>query len=212
MNRRTFIKTVGAVTPAILAPEAFALGGVCIGLVVLIGGGIAIYLLIKKCKNAKPKELPPEDDNVIVPTAYQGANFVIESPACTNTSLVQESGSMLAFLAEGDGINVTVNPETLTSAESSEFARSHGLNPDADSYSFLGKPIDQSQSPISKVPGVGPIHVAVAGENQITVAVQSSADLVNWTTHFKTTIPQGTAIKFYDVTDGPSKFYRAIPA
>lgn len=225
MNRRAFLKTTTTATatvatvPALILGESLAIAGLALGIliiVVVIVAVTAIVILVNCLRNAKPRELPPEDPGYLPPDAVgyllRDGRLHVTEEACPSSALPgTATGTVEVLFAEDGTASVTRFPGTLDAVETPAVLRRLGLNPDAESASYRGQPIPVGQSTINITSAPGqPACVEIMGASLRHVAVQTSRDLEHWTTVFTALLPPGLLLKFCDTDGGGHKFYRMV--
>lgn len=221
MNRRAFLKTTTTATatvatvPALLLGESLAIAGLALGILIIVAvilGVTAIVILVNCLRNAKPRELPPEDPGYLPPYPLRDGRLHVTEEACPSSALPgTATGTVEVLFAEDGTASVTRFPGTLDAVETPAVLRRLGLNPEAESASYRGQPIPVGQSTINITSAPGqPACVEIMGASLRHVAVQTSRDLEHWTTVFTALLPPGLLLKFCDTDGGGHKFYRMV--
>ena len=185
-------------------------GGAVAGGIVLVGGGLAIYALVKFCAKhfgrVSTNQLPQLNTNNST-TAVWGASYI--DPAfgyCISAAAFEEPCIVTIFadVSSGEaritGIEMTTNAGTY--ADFGELALAYGLSTNGLTYTSNAVPISEFESPIQLTS-----ERSFRIRNGIDVTVQESRDLIAWDFVANISVPDGRLI-FTDQTAGDRRFYR----
>lgn len=185
-------------------------GGAVAGGIVLVGGGLAVYALVKYCAKhfgrVSTNQIPRITTNNSV-TAVWGASYIDPGFGyCLSAASFPEPCivTLYADVRNGEaritGIEQTTNVGTY--ADFGAFSMAYGLSTNGLTYTSNAVPISELDSPIQLTS-----ERSFRIRNGIDVAVQESRDLIAWDLVASISVPEGRLI-FTDQTAGDRRFYR----
>ena len=212
MTRRTFLGSLVA-APLAATTRALALGGICLGIVIIIVGLLIIYFLVRCLRSIKPRTLP----NPAVGYLWRDGRIIYpeECPAEAIGS-ANPRGSIEVLCHPDGSTSITRQDGTLSRGEAESMVTSFGLSTAKPSASLDRKPVPPASSPIHITPAAAgqPVRVAIetpVGEPSRAFDLQTSPDLVNWATVLTARIPEDHTFSYNDMEGDGARFYRQVP-
>lgn len=223
MRKVVLVVCLLTVTPSGLRaqPDLKPAGGVAVGVVVVVVGGVAIYLLVRFCQRVFPEPPPPPPDPPEPEPAHFAASTTFQPlGSCYTPGLVPASvprdpdvveiaGTLTADGFRVDSLRRVESPGSMNFDEFRTALSRHGISLDehvtgAVYYGAEGEPVGPDQTPIT-LDRAG--QVTLRGATH-TVLVEWSGDLRTWEPILKTRLPEGQPVRLIDSSGSEATFYR----